>query len=297
MAETGDCDLHAAAILWVLVSTALFTAVFAAAKFAGGEIGTFQILLLRYIGAFLTVVALASSQGDARRHLGTQSGAHLMRAVFGCGAAAAITWASAHMPIADATAIGMLYGVITVILGILFLREVVAMGHWAAVAISLLGASVVMVQQGALQGSLTLLPAGIALLSAVLMSAEGLMIRVLSQTQSAISMMLHVTFFGILLVLVPAVLEWQAIGAWGVLACLLLGPLSVIAQYCTIRGYRMAPLSVVGPVDYSWLVFAGLLGFFVFDEVPSGGALAGGLLIILGGLLLTRVRGSPRHDP
>ena len=275
------------AILWVLLSTALFTVIFAAAKFADGAIGTFQILVLRYVGGFVTVSWLVVRTGSFNQCRSNVPLQHFMRAIFGCSAAAAITWATAHMPVADASAIGILYGVVTVLLGILFLKERVSVWHWLAVLVSLAGASLVVTAQGALQSQMAAFPAMIALLSAVLMASEGLLIRTLSQTESALCMMLYVSGFGILLLGVPAILEWNNIGAPLVIGCLALGPLSVAAQYCTIRGYRIAPLSVVGPVDYSWLIFAMLLGIAVFGEYPSMGAFAGSILIVSGGLLLS----------
>ncbi|MCL6283890.1 DMT family transporter [Ruegeria sp. 2012CJ41-6] len=278
------------AILWVLLSTALFTVVFAAAKFADGAIGTFQILLLRYIGSFVTVSWLVVRSGSFNQYKSNVPFQHFLRAVFGCSAAAAITWATAHMPVADASAIGILYGVITVLLGVLFLKGHVGIRHWLAIAISLAGAGLIMAVQGAFQSHIAGLPAFVALLSAFLMASEGLLIRTLSQTESALSMMLYVSGFGILLLSVPTMLEWRNISATLVVGCVALGPLSVAAQYCTIRGYRIAPLSVVGPVDYSWLIFAMILGFVVFGEHPSIGAIAGGILIVSGGILLSNTR-------
>ncbi len=278
------------AILWVLLSTALFTVIFAAAKFADGAIGTFQILFLRYIGGFVTVAWLVMRSGCFSQCKSKVPLRHFMRAVFGCSAAAAITWATAHMPVADASAIGILYGVITVLLGVLFLKEHVGLRHWSAVAISLAGAALIMAAQGAFQSHITAFPAMVALLSALLMAFEGLLIRTLSQTESALTMMLFVSGFGILLLAVPALMEWHNIGATLVVGCFALGPLSVAAQYCTIRGYRIAPLSVVGPVDYSWLIFAMILGIAVFGELPSVGAITGSILIVSGGLLLSTIR-------
>ncbi|MEM9045773.1 MAG: DMT family transporter [Pseudomonadota bacterium] len=281
---------HLSAVLWVLLSTALFTLIFAAAKFGDTVIGTFQILVLRYLGAFVTVLILAQSTGGFRRYRSAKPMAHLLRAMLGCSAAAAITWASANMPIADASAIGMLYGVLTVGLGVLFLGERVGRIHGAAVILSMVGAAMVMVNQGAFRIGLAAGPMMIALISAFLMAAEGLMIRVLSRTEPAVTLMLYVTFFAILFLLAPALWTWRAVEPSVTLACLILGPLSIVAQYCTIRGYRMAPLSVVGPVDYSWLIFATLLGIVAFDEMPDSGVISGGILIALGGVLLTRVR-------
>ncbi len=283
------------AILWVLLSTALFTVIFAAAKFADGAIGTFQILFLRYIGSCVTLCCLAARSGSFSQLKSNVPLRHFMRAVFGCSAAAAITWASAHMPVADASAIGILYGVMTVLLGIFFLKEHVGVRHWLAVLISLSGAMLIMSSQGAFQSSVSAIPASIALLSAILMASEGLLIRLLSQTESALSMMLHISGFGVLLMCVPAILEWKNVSTPVVVGCLALGPLSVLAQYCTIRGYRIAPLSVVGPVDYSWLIFAMILGVVGFGEYPSTGVVAGGVLIIIGGGVLTSIRAQRQY--
>ena len=278
------------AILWVLLSTALFSVIFAAAKIADGAIGTFQILFLRYIGSCVTLCCLAARSGSFSQYRSTVRLRHFMRAVFGCSAAAAITWASAHMPVADASAIGILYGVMTVLLGVFFLKEHVGVRHWLAVFISLAGAMLIMSSQGAFQSSVSAIPALIALLSAILMASEGLLIRLLSQTESALSMMLHISVFGVLLMCVPAFLEWENVSASVVVSCLALGPFSVLAQYCTIRGYRIAPLSIVGPVDYSWLIFAMILGIVGFGEYPSTGVVAGGMLIIIGGGVLASIR-------
>ncbi|KMW57230.1 membrane protein [Candidatus Rhodobacter oscarellae] len=193
------------------------------------------------------------------------------------------------MPVADASAIGILYGVITVLIGVVFLKEYVGLRHGLAVLISLAGAALVMFSQGAFQSGLAAIPAFIALLSAILMASEGLLIRLLSQTESALSMMLHVSVFGVLLMCIPAYIEWKPVSMAVVLGCFALGPLSVFAQYCTIRGYRIAPLSVVGPVDYAWLIFAMILGVVVFGEYPGAGVLAGGVLIIIGGGVLASV--------
>lgn len=278
---------HLPAILWVLLSTGIFSVIFAAAKFGEGVVGTFQILLLRYLGAFGTVILIARSRGPLVRQRSAVPLLHLLRAAFGCCAAASITWASAHMPIVDASAIGMLYGVFAVVLGVRVLRERMDLRQGFAIALSGVGAASVMASQGAFGQVSVLVPVMVALLSATLMACEGVMIRVLSQRDPALSMILYVMFFGICLMAVPALLTWQPVDIEIYLLCFALGPLSVVAQYCTIRGYRTAPLSVVGPVDYSWLLFAMALGVGFFDELPGPGALAGGALIVAGGLILS----------
>lgn len=276
------------AILWVLLSTLLWTLIFAAGKFAAGEIGAFQITLLRYVGAMVTLVVLLPKQGGIRAHHSKQPAVHLARAVCGCGAAVAITWSSANMALIDATAIGMLYGVLALLLGMVILKERVKPAHWVAVALSLLGAGIVMFSKGAFHGGLPIGPALAALLSATLFAVEGVLISMLGRAERAFTVMLYVTFFGFCLMLGPAIFEWQTITWQAALSCVFLGPLGVIGQYCTIRGYRSAPLSVVAPVDYSWLVFSALLGLVVFNEIPGIGTWIGCVAILGGGVLLAR---------
>lgn len=287
---SSDRSRYTAAILWVLLSTALWTLIFAAAKFADGSMGTFQITFLRYIGAMVSALILAGPTGGLAAHRSTRTGSHFLRAICGSGAAVAVTWSSAHMPLADATALSMTYGVVLVLLGVLFLGE--RPGRlliWGS-ALSLGGAAVVMVGKGAFQGALPLGPALAAVTGAVLMAIEGLLIRVLGLTEKPLTVILHVCFFGICLMLVPAWLNWQPVSVSAMLLCVGLGPLAIVAQYCTIRGYRAAPLSVVGPVDYSWLIFAALLGFLAFGESLGATTFIGCALIIGGGITLSRAR-------
>lgn len=287
---SSDRSRYTAAVLWVLLSTALWTLIFAAAKFADGSMGTFQITLLRYIGALATALVLVRAAGGLHLHRSRRTGSHFLRAVCGSGAAVAVTWSAAHMPLADATALSMTYGVALVLLGVVFLGERPGRLILLGSVLSLGGAAVVMLGKGAFQGALPLGPALAALAGAGLMAVEGVLIRVLGLTEKPLSVILHVCFFGLCLMVVPAWWNWQPVSLSAMLICIALGPVALFAQYCTIRGYRAAPLSVVGPVDYSWLIFASLLGLVAFGERLGLMTIIGCALIIGGGLILTRAR-------
>ena len=194
------------------------------------------------------------------------------------------------MPVADASAFGCLYGVLIVILGWAVLGERLRPVQSIAILLAFLGAACVVLAGGAFQGGVLLWPMLAAFASAVLLAFEGVLIRVLSQREAARSVMFFVSMFGIVLMAIPAAVEWRTAPMGVMLACVALGPVSVLAQYCTIRGYRMAPLSVVGPVDYSWLLFAALIGWIFFDETPGSGVILGGGLILVAGALLARGR-------
>jgi drug/metabolite transporter (DMT)-like permease len=71
----------------------------------------------------------------------------------------------------------------------------------------------------------------------------------------------------------------------GFLVCGLLGSLG---HYCLTRGIREADLSATQTPKFLELVWAGLLGWAMFSEVPSGSTLAGGLVISAATLWLAR---------
>ncbi|MBL4768527.1 MAG: DMT family transporter [Rhodobacteraceae bacterium] len=284
---------NAKAILWVTLGTALFSLVYASGKFAVGTAAPFQVVFLRYLSGFATVVAVTMIFGESfAQYKSARPQTHFARAVFGCYGGLAIIWSSANMPLLDATAISLLYVIFIVALGVVLLKERIGPLHWFAIALSTLGAIVVMGARGAFT-SFDLSyqwPAAIAVAGALLIAFEAILIRTLSQSEKSLTVLLHVNFFGIFLVAIPTAMTWQSVTLSEAGLILLLGPLAISAQYCVIRGYRLAEVSVVGPVDYSWLIFAGILGYWFFDEVPTLGVLAGTVLIGIGGLILALMK-------
>ncbi len=152
--------------------------------------------------------------------------------------------------------------------------------------IFLSGVGIFLFIKGAFQGGFSIWPASIAFLAALLFALEGLLISILGRAEPAFTVMLYVTTFGLCVMAWPAFAEWRTLGWHAAVICVLLGPLDLIAQYCTIRGYRAAPLSIVAPVDYAWLLFSAILGIAVFTEIPNIGTWVGCGVIITAGVIL-----------
>ena len=282
---------NAQAIGWCLVGTALFSIVFASAKF--GNASPLQIMWLRYVSGFALVATIAIARGGVMSHRSAKPLSHLMRALFGCYGGVAIVHASAEMPILDASAISLLSVIFIVMLGVVILRERVTGLQWIAIALATAGAFTIVLSRGGFQTfDLSYIwPATVALGSAVLIGLEAILIRTLSQAERALTVLLHVNFCGILLIAIPAFVTWQPIGLMETALILMLGPIAIFGQFCNILGYRRASVSIVGPVDYTWLVFAALIGLLFFGEVPGLGTVLGAVLIACGGLLLSLRRG------
>ena len=292
----GRLSANAEAVLWVTLATAIFSIIFAAPKMAGDAGATFQILLLRYVGGLATLLAMVALR---RQPLSVYRSArplsHLGRAATGGLGGCCIMFASAAMPIADATAIGLLYGVFAVLFGVLLLGETVCGRHWRAALLCAGGAAVVVAGQGAFSGAFagadggTLVPVAVALLGALLLAIESVQLRILSIAERPLTVLLYVNVFGIALMAGPAIATWGTRSLHSLLPFAALGPLAITAQYCNVRGYRLGPIALLAPVEYSWLGFAALLGLVAFGEVPGPATLAGSALILVGGVALARL--------
>ena len=91
-----------------------------------------------------------------------------------------------------------------------------------------------------------------------------------------------VSLFGSLIML-PSL--WVEPSLFDFLILLLIGITGGIAQYGFIHAFRMAPASTLAPFDYSGLVWAILVGYFVWGEWPSSMAHIGSALVVCGGLI------------
>ena len=290
---------NAQAISWVLLSTGIFALIFASGKFAAGSASVVQINFLRTIGGFICLSALVAFLGNGlSSYRSTRPVSHFLRAVLGSAGSVAMIYAQTDMPTVDATAMGLLYVVFVLILGMVVFHERIGRKQWTGILLCCVGAAGIMASRGAFQNFDTayLVPAGGAVFGAAVFAVEGLLIKHLATHDRPMVLLVHVNIFAILLLAAPAYLYWKPLPLQDMLMYAALGPVGVFAQYCTIRGYGMADISIVGPVDYSWLIFAALIGWY-FGEIPTWGVAAGAALIAVGGIVLATVKPAREKQP
>lgn len=292
-------NLHKA-ILFSLIGTALFTPVFASGKIADGAYPAIALMTLRYLSGFITVLAvILVSKVPLAELRSPKPLQHLMRAMLGAGGGITVIHAATVIPVAYATSIGLTEGVILVALAGIFLKETITLKHWLACVISMIGALIVVSQSLDLshmsQASLTGVLSAFA--GAIFIALETLFIKVLARREHALGVLLYVNGFGTLFLITMALLflDIPDILDWDIVPYLVIGPLAIAAQFFNIKAYRLADASLLAPVNYSWIIFATLLGIFLFNEVPTLFALAGSALIVMGGLIITL--SIPRNKP
>jgi drug/metabolite transporter (DMT)-like permease len=78
----------------------------------------------------------------------------------------------------------------------------------------------------------------------------------------------------------PSLQQW--------LVLIWLGFLGALGHYLMIKAYQLAPASLLAPFDYTTLIWATVLGFFVFGDLPDAWTVVGALIIMSSGLYLLR---------
>lgn len=207
--------------------------------------------------------------------------AHLTRGVLGLSTMALAFSALAFLPLAEATAISFAAPLFSVALSGLILSERVGRYRWAAVAIGLAGVLIVMRPGGS-----DLPPAGLALalLAAIGVAAVTITIRQIGRTESTPTTVLWFSGMAMLVTgtMMPFFAEAHDAGTWAVLVAL--GLAGGLGQLFLTGALRYAPVSVVVPFDYTQLLWAVLLGWWLFGARPPATTWAGAAVIVASGL-------------
>ncbi|HET9335087.1 MAG TPA: DMT family transporter [Sphingomicrobium sp.] len=267
-----------------LVTALLLAIMFALVKLASTRgVNIVETLFYRQCGSALCAVGLVAA-GPGFASLRTRRvGAHVGRMALGMVAMALNFAAMIMLPLAEATAIGFSVPIFSTVLAAIVLAEPTGKWRWGAVAAGFLGVLLI-VQPGS--GEVPLLGASVALVAALLTASVTVVIRQLGRTELASTTVFW--FAASSLVPLGVMMIWFA-GAhdpvtWAILAGLALA--GGLAQLTLTGSLRLAPVALVMPMDYTSLVWAMLLGAWLFAEVPTPWIWVGAPIIILSGLVI-----------
>jgi drug/metabolite transporter (DMT)-like permease len=202
--------------------------------------------------------------------------------------------ALAHIPLADATAVGFASPVLTVALAAAWLGEKVGWRRWAGVGIGLLGVTIAL-RPPALTGGepphwATVLPLGTAMLFAVYQ----ILTRKLAAVDDPRTTILHTGLAATLGASLVQPLFWTAPSAVDWLLLASLGLLGGAGHGLLVLAFARAPASLLAPLTYTQLVWATVAGALAFGEWPDATTLAGAAVIALGGVLVALPDGHRR---
>jgi len=223
---------------------------------------------------------------------------HVWRGLFGT-VAMGLTFAGlALLPLPEVTAIGYATPMFTVLFAAIFLGERVRLFRLSAVALGLIGVMIVIAPRlsgGAGYGMIGMIAAFMVLTSSILRALVIIHVRRLVQTDSTSAIVFYFSLTATVLSLLTLPLGWifpipQLVWTWPDPYVLTLsisaGLIGGVSQIMVTSAYRFGTASMLAPFDYASMIFASLIGWVIFSEVPTRAILIGAALVIAGGVLI-----------
>ncbi len=275
--------------LLALAAIAVLTLMDALIKSVSPRIPTFEIAFLRF--AFGSVVAiavfLAVRPGMPSR---ATIGANASRALLVVATSVTFFYALGQLPLAETITLSFMAPIFVALLGALFLKEHVGGRIIAALAAGFAGMIVIVAgQMGAdfgLRGPVWGIAA--ALTSAVTYAASLVVLRARAQRDPAVTIVLIQNVAPALIIAPAAWWVWRAPAPSDLMLMALIGTLGTAGHLLLAHAFARAPAARLASLDYTALIWASLIGFFAFGEVPTLATLAGGALIVAGAMIAAR---------
>lgn len=254
------------AVLLMIGAVMLFAGAHGVVRFMSSELHPFQNAFLRsFFGLCVILPILTRDGGWAEiRHI-RRPGLHLIRGVTSAVATIVWFWALAVMPLGEAVALNFTAPLFTTVLAAIVLHETVRFRRWSATAVGFVGVLIVLrpgaetIQLGAL----------LALGSAVIISCNILMIRVLSQVDATRAVVASFSFFLTVFTFIPALFVWQWPSTTMWIAGFTVGLTTTVAHLMLTRAMRLAEASAIIPLEFLRLPVSALIGYLWFAESPD----------------------------
>jgi drug/metabolite transporter (DMT)-like permease len=280
------------AIGFKLFSALLFAAMSALVRQLGDEAPVGQLVFFRSACAIPPVLLIYAFRGELMSAVRTNRPfGQLGRGLLSVGGMFTNFSALTRLPLADATAISFASPLITVALAAIILKERVRAYRWTAVLVGFAGVIVMLIPHfdvghytAAGAASVATVGSIFAIIAAFCNAGTVIQTRRLAQSETTSSIVFYFSLVTALAGAVTLPFAWHSPTGPELLALVSLGVLGGVAHIFLTESYRHATASVVAPFDYSAMLWALLLGYFVFGELPSALVYIGAVIVAGAGL-------------
>lgn len=242
-----------------------------------------QVISLRSIFIVLPLAFLIYFRGGFQAFRPLRLRNHFLRSFCFIGSTFFIITAFSLMPLADAIALTFAGPLIVAAFAPIILGENVDFRRWAAIIIGFLGI-VLMVRPSSEAFQWT---AFVALGAAFWGAMRDIVTRRISSEEPSDLILFYSTLAVIFVGILGAFyFPWKIPDAKGFLLFALAGVLNGLAHYMMIEAHRWAEASILAPFRYSGLIWAVILGFIIWGDIPDTWLLLGSTLVIGSGLYI-----------
>lgn len=300
MAQNLTQNRPGRAIALKLCAVFLFMVMAAIIKSVSGDVPPGQAVFFRSFFAIPVIAVWLAQRGQLRDGLiPSNLMGHVWRGLFGTTAMGLTFAGLGLLPLPEVTAIGYATPMFAVLFAALFLGERVRLIRLSAVALGLIGVLIVIAPRLSMDADefsrAATIGAAMVLVAAILRALVQIHVRRLVQTDHTAAIVFYFSATATGLALLSAPIGWVVdhpafIWVWPDTSVILLlitaGLVGGVAQIMITSSYRFGGASMLAPFDYASMIFASIIGYVAFNEVPTGPILLGSALVIAGGILI-----------
>ena len=267
-------------ILCALAAWLLFAGMDACSKLLAADYSIIQILWVRFVA--LTVIAawLAHRQGGnaslRTRHIWLQGARSLLLVVEIGLFILTIT----VLPLANAHAIMAVTPLLVTALSVPILGEQVGLRRWSAIAVAFAGVLIILRPGLGVVQPMAL----VALLCALMFAIYQILTRIVGRDDPPMTTLFYTAVIGAIGLTVIGPFYWVSPDAAGWALFGLVALLGASGHFLLIKALQLAPASVLQPFSYTMLVWATVVGFLVFGNLPDLATVAGAAIIAASGI-------------
>ncbi len=268
-----------AGIVFMLAGMFLFSVNDVLGKWLVATYTVGQVLLIRSAAALIVLVPAVAREGVTQIMSPPRPGLQALRVTLSTLEVALFYWAVTYLPLAETVTFYLAGPIYVAVLARPFLGELITGRRWIAIGIGFAGVLIALKPGGAAFGW----PALIAIAGSLAFAGMMIITRQLKgtpdttlvfwQTASALLMGAVLSPFGWV---TPSLRDYALLGMLGIVA--------LFAHVATNKSLKLAPASTVVPYQYTLIVWAVILGYLVFGDVPSTSTLIGASIIVASGI-------------
>ncbi|MDB9870074.1 DMT family transporter [Alphaproteobacteria bacterium] len=263
-------------ILWMVLTTILFVAVTATVRFLEGEVPAPQAAFLRYlIGTLLLTPALVTLiKVKPEKALMNK---FILRGLVHSIGVTMWFYAMSEMPVAEVTAIGFLTYIFVSVGASIFLKEKLHKHRLSAILISFIGALIILRPGFKEIGSGQI---GM-LIATIVFTASYLIAKIVSKERSSSEIVAMLSIFTTIFLFPSAIYVWEPLSIKAFLVLTLTAVIATVGHITMTKAIKLAPMVSTQPILFLQLVWASMVGFFLFDENVDPFVIIGGTIIMI----------------
>ena len=270
------------AIFLIIISVFFGTLMLSFLKIAQEDVNVYVAGFFRFFLGLVIILPYIIKNKDAVLRT-THLKKHILRAILGLPAMLLYFSALVLLPIEKLTAISFVVPLIVTILAVFFLGEKIYIYRTLALILGFSG-MLVIIRPGFVEISIGVY---MVLFSALLWSINIIITKKISKDDSAITILAYQSIFMSLLSFFIVLFFWEMPSLKTFIYLILAAMCGTVLHLALNHAFKLVDVSMTQPYSFLNLVFASIIGYFVFNEIPDLYTWVGALIIFIGVLIIS----------